>query len=68
LLTNKVFLKRNHFKSLLMFPYYEKEVVTMLNKGICVNANAMFIFVASNSIFMSKTLYDSPTLMETIFS
>ena len=53
---------------MLMFPYYEKEVVTMLNKGICINANVMFIFIASNSIFMSKTLYDSPTLMETIFS
>ena len=53
---------------MLMFPYYEKEVVTMLNKGICANDNVMFIFVASSSVFMSKTLYDSPTLMETIFS
>ncbi len=53
---------------MLMFPYYEKEVVTMLNKGIWTNATAMFIFVASNGAFMSKTLYDSPTLMETIFS
>ena len=51
-----------------MFPYYEKEVVTMLNKGIWTNDNVTFILVTSNSIFMSKILYDSPTLMESIFS
>ena len=38
----------------------------MFNKGI--NANVTFSLVATNSIFMSKTLYDSPTLMEIIFS
>lgn len=53
---------------MLMLPYYEKEVVVMLNKGIYVSANAMPIFIAFNNIFMSKTLYDSPTLMKTIFS
>ena len=53
---------------MLVFPYYEKEVVTMLNKGISTNASVMFVLVTSDSIFMSKTLYDSPALMEPIFS
>ncbi|MGH4121826.1 MAG: hypothetical protein ACREV6_02620 [Clostridium sp.] len=45
----------------------------MFNKEICINANIKFNLVTfnlviSSSIFMSKTLYDSPTLMEIIFS
>jgi len=38
----------------------------MFNKGMRTNVN--FNLASSNSIFMSKTLYDSPTLMEIIFS
>ena len=42
----------------------------MLNKElyICANANVTFNLVVSISITMPKTLYDSPTLMEIIFS
>jgi len=40
----------------------------MFIKEICVNTNVKFNLVISNSIFMPKTLYDSPTLMEIIFS
>lgn len=53
---------------MLMILHFEKEVVMMFNKEICINANIEFNLVTSNSIFMSKTLYDSPTLMEIIFS
>lgn len=53
---------------MLMILNFEKEVVIMFNKAICINANFAFNLVASNSIFMSKTLYDSPTSMEIIFS
>lgn len=47
---------------------FEKEVVIMINKEICINANIAFNLFTSNCILMSKTLYDSPTLMEIIFS
>ena len=40
----------------------------MINKEICTNANAMFNFVTSSSVSISKILYDSPALMEIIFS
>ena len=51
-----------------MILHFEKEVVIMFNKEIYVNANITFNLVTSNSIFMSKTLYDSPTSVEIIFS
>ena len=31
----------------------------MINKKICINANIKFNLFTSNSIFMSKTSYDS---------
>ena len=40
----------------------------MINKEICTNANVIFNFVTASSVSMSKTSYDSPTLMEIIFS
>lgn len=51
-----------------MILHFEKEVVIMLNKELYVCANVTFNLVISISITMSKTLYDSPTLMEIIFS
>jgi len=38
----------------------------MFIKAIC--ANVKFNLVISNSVFMPKTLYSSPTSMEIIFS
>jgi len=40
----------------------------MLNKELYASANVTFNLTSANSISMSKTLYDSPTLMEIIFS
>ena len=40
----------------------------MFNKEISTNAYVTFSFIISNGIFMSKTLYDGPTLMKVIFS
>jgi hypothetical protein len=40
----------------------------MFIKEICANTNVKFNLIISNNIFMPKTLYDSPTLMEIIFS
>jgi len=40
----------------------------MFNKEISTNAYVAFNLVIASGIFMSKTLYDSPTLMEIIFS
>jgi len=47
---------------------FEKEVVTMINKAIYANSRVSFNLIPTNSIAMSKTLYDSPTLIEIIFS
>lgn len=51
---------------MLIVLYFEKEVVIMFIKEIC--GNVKFNLVISNRIFMPKTLYNSPTLMEIIFS
>ncbi len=48
--------------------YFEKEVVIMINKASYTNAKVSFNLVTFSSIFTSKTLYDSPTLVEIIFS
>lgn len=53
---------------MLMILQFEKEVVIMFSKELYTNANVTFSLVAANSTFVSKTLYDSPTLMEIIFS
>jgi hypothetical protein len=53
---------------MLMILHFEKEVVIMFNTEIYASANITFNLVTSNSISMSKILYDSPTLMEIIFS
>ena len=47
---------------------FEKEVVTMINKAIYSNSTVNYNLTRVSSITMSKTLYDSPTLMEIIFS
>ena len=47
---------------------FEKEVVTMINKAIYACSSVNFNLISANSIAMSKILYDSPTLMEIIFS
>ena len=47
---------------------FEKEVVIMINNAIYTNSNVTFNLVTTSSISMSKTLYDSSTLMELIFS
>ncbi|MFT5875769.1 MAG: hypothetical protein ACI8WT_004766 [Clostridium sp.] len=40
----------------------------MFTKELYANANVTFNLISGNSISMSKTLYDSPTLMKIIFS
>ena len=40
----------------------------MINIEIYANAKVTFSLVIVNGIFMPKTLYGSPTLMEIIFS
>lgn len=40
----------------------------MLNRTISTNAKFRFSFDSINGVFTSKILYDSPTLMEIIFS
>ena len=53
---------------MLIIIQFEKEVVIMINMEVRTKANVAFNLIPANSIFMSKTLYDSPTLMEIIFS
>lgn len=40
----------------------------MINNKMCINASIAIDLFISNGIFMSKTSYDSSTLMEIIFS
>jgi hypothetical protein len=53
---------------MLIILNYEKEVVIMLNRTICTNAKFTFNLDRINSVFTSKILYDSSTLMKIIFS
>ena len=53
---------------MLIILYFEKEVVTMINKEIHTNTKVGFNLVRFSSTSMCKALYYSPTLMKIIFS
>jgi len=53
---------------MLIIIQFEKEVVIMINRKLYSNDNLTFNLISAKSIFIPKTSYDSPTLMEIIFS